>query len=375
MTDGGGWMARVGRFAKGGGPPVARLFKRMQKGVALSPGTVVFHGPKRVERVQISAMEYGPDYFRERRDVTVEEALTRGGKNTVLWVDVDGLHETSILEDIGSRFGLHPLALEDVAHANQRPKADDFEDYLLIVLRMIRHDETSNSIVSEQVSLVLGPDYVFSFQEAAGDVFDPVRERIRQGKGRSRGLGADYLADILMDSIVDNYYVVLDKIGERIEALEEPVVSDPSPEILREIHGLKHDLVYMRKYVTPLRELIGGLARGESKLVAEETTLFLRDVYDHTIHVVESVEAFRDMLSGLQDLYLSSVSNRMNQVMKVLTIVGTIFVPLTFLAGVYGMNFEYMPELGWRWSYPIFWLVAAGIGAGMIGFFWRSRWF
>jgi len=305
----------------------------------------------------------------------VEEALTRGGKNTVLWVDVDGLHETGILEDIGSRFGLHPLALEDVAHANQRPKADDFEDYLLIVLRMIRHDETSNSIVSEQVSLVLGPDYVFSFQEAAGDVFDPVRERIRQGKGRSRGLGADYLADILMDSIVDNYYVVLDKIGERIEALEEPVVSDPSPEILREIHGLKHDLVYMRKYVTPLRELIGGLARGESKLVAEETTLFLRDVYDHTIHVVESVEAFRDMLSGLQDLYLSSVSNRMNQVMKVLTIVGTIFVPLTFLAGVYGMNFEYMPELGWRWSYPIFWLVAAGIGAGMIGFFWRSRWF
>ena len=347
----------------------------MHKGVALSPGTVVFHGPRLVERVQISAMEYGPDYFRERRDLTVEEALTRGGKNTVLWVDVDGLHETSILEDIGSRFGLHPLALEDVAHANQRPKADDFEDYLLIVLRMIRHDESSNSIVSEQVSLVLGPDYVFSFQEAAGDVFDAVRERIRQGKGRSRGLGADYLADILMDSIVDNYYVVLDKIGERIEALEEPVVSDPSPEILREIHGLKHDLVYMRKYVTPLREVIGGLARGESKLVAEETTLFLRDVYDHTIHVVESVEAFRDMLSGLQDLYLSSVSNRMNQVMKVLTIVGTIFVPLTFLAGVYGMNFEYLPELGWRWSYPIFWLVSLAIGAGMIGFFWRSRWF
>jgi magnesium transporter len=239
---------------------------------------------------------------------------------------------------------------------------------------MIRYDRADDMIHSEQVSLVLGPDYVLSFQEEEGDVFEPVRERIRAGKGRIRRLGTDYLVDVLLDAIVDNYFVVLEKLNERIEALEEPVAADPRPEILQEIHQLKRDVIYLRKYARPMRDVVSELLRGDSEFIHDETTPFVRDLYDHSVQVVDAVETFRDMLSSLQDLYLSSVSNRMNEVMKVLTIIATIFVPLTFVAGIYGMNFAFIPELGWKWSYPVFWLVAVGIGAGMVAFFRRKRW-
>jgi magnesium transporter len=239
---------------------------------------------------------------------------------------------------------------------------------------MVRYDSTDGKIHSEQFSLVLGDNYVLSFQEEKGDVFEPVRGRIRLAKGRIRRVGADYLADVLLDAIVDNYYVVLEKLNERIEALEGPAALDPHPEILREIHQLKRDVIYLRKHVRPIRDEASDFLQGESNLIRDGTVPFLRDLHDHAVQVVDVVEAFRDALSGLQDLYLSSLSNRMNEVMKVLTIVATIFVPLTFVAGIYGMNFEFIPELGWKWGYLAFWVVVVGLAGGMLGFFRKKGW-
>ncbi|MGZ3569203.1 MAG: magnesium/cobalt transporter CorA, partial [Thermodesulfobacteriota bacterium] len=257
---------------------------------------------------------------------------------------------------------------------DQRPKMEDYGDYLYIVLRMLSYNDKSTQIETEQVSLILGPNFLFSFQENQGDVFDPVRERIRTGKGRIRKMGADYLAYALLDLIVDNYFVIMEKLGETIEFLEEKLVTQPVPETLQTIHQLKRELIFLRKAVWPLREVIGGLQRGELTLIKETSRVYLRDVYDHTIQVIDTIETFRDMISGMLDIYLSSVSNRLNSVMKVLTIIATIFMPLTFLAGIYGMNFKYFPELDWRWSYPVFWLVSVLISVSMLLYFKKKNW-
>jgi magnesium transporter len=251
---------------------------------------------------------------------------------------------------------------------------EDYGDYLYIVLRMLSYNDKSSQIETEQVSLILGPSFVFSFQESQGDVFNPVRERIRSGKGRIRTMGADYLAYALLDLIVDNYFVIMEKLGETIEFLEEKLVTQPVPETLQTIHQLKRELIFLRKAVWPLREVIGGLERGELALIKETSRVYLRDVYDHTIQVIDTIETFRDMISGMLDIYLSSVSNRLNSVMKVLTIIATIFMPLTFLAGIYGMNFKHFPELEWRWSYPVFWLVSVLISVSMLLYFKKKNW-
>jgi magnesium transporter len=239
---------------------------------------------------------------------------------------------------------------------------------------MITFNDEEKRIVSEQVSLVLGPNYILSFQEHEGDVFGAVRERVRRGKGRIRKSGADYLAYALLDAVVDNYFVVLEKFGDHIESLEELLLGNPTLELLQNIHQIKREMILMRRSVWPLREVAGGIGRDETPLVHDSTRIFYRDVYDHTIQVADAVESYRDMLTGLQDLYLSSISNKMNDIMKVLTIIATIFVPLTFVAGIYGMNFEFMPELGWKWSYLIFWIVILGIGGAMIGYFRSRKW-
>jgi magnesium transporter len=249
---------------------------------------------------------------------------------------------------------------------------EDCGEYVFVVLKMLSSDR--NKITSEQISIVLGPDFVVSFQEREGDVFNPIRERIRIGRGRIRKMGADYLAYALLDSVVDNYFIFLEKLGDKIEFLEEELVTNPTTETLQTIHDLKTEMVFLRKSVWPLREIISGLERGESALIQESTEIYLRDVYDHTIQVIDTVETFRDMVSGMLDIYLSSVSNRMNEVMKVLTIIATIFIPLTLIAGIYGMNFQYMPELGWRWGYPMVWLIMLVIGALMLVYFRRERW-
>jgi magnesium transporter len=351
-----------------------KLIKKRSKKAGLPPGTLIHIGEKKTEELKITVIDYEETHFEEREVKRVEECFVFKDKPTVTWMNVDGLHQVEILEKLGECYGLHPLVLEDILNTDQRPKMEDYGEYIYIVLKALDYNDKSNEIETEQISLILGSNFVFSFQEREGDTFDPIRERIKTGKGRIRRMGADYLAYALLDSIIDNYFIILEKLGEKIELLEEKLVTQPAPETLRTIHYLKREMIFLRKAVWPLREVINGLERGESSLIKESTRVYLRDVYDHTIQTIDTIETHRDMVSGMLDIYLSSVSNRLNSVMKVLTIIATIFMPLTFLAGVYGMNFKYMPELEWRWGYPFIWLIMVGIGVLMLIFFRKKKW-
>jgi len=353
---------------------MSKLIKERSKKAGLPPGTLVHIGEKKAETPKITLMDYDENHFQEREVKKIEECFVFKEKPTVTWINVDGLHQVEVLERLGEYYGLHPLVLEDVLNTDQRPKTEDYGEYLYIVLKALELSNKSNEIETEQISLILGPNFVFSFQEREGDTFDPIRDRIRNNKGRIRKMGADYLAYALLDSIVDNYFIILEKLGEKIEFLEEKLISNPTPDTLQTIHHLKREMIFLRKAVWPLREVVNSLERGESSLVKESTRVYLRDVYDHTIQVIDTIETYRDMVSGMLDIYLSSVSNRLNSVMKVLTIIATIFMPLTFLAGIYGMNFKFMPELEWRWSYPLFWLIMAGIGISMLIYFKKRKW-
>jgi len=351
-----------------------KFTRKRSKKVGLPPGALVHVGEKREEKVRITIIDYDKAQFQEKEAETVEECFPFKDKPTVTWINVDGIHQPEIVKQLGDCFGMHPLVLEDILNTDQRPKMEDFGNYIYTVLKMLYYDEKSDEMIIEQISLVLGSNFVISFQEKMGDVFNPIRERIKSDKGRVRKMGADYLAYALTDAIVDNYFTILEKIGEKVEFLEEELVAKPKPETLQAIHNLKRDLIFLRKSVWPLREVISGLERGESSLIDASTKLYLRDVYDHTIQVIDTVETLRDMVSGMLDIYLSSISNKMNEVMKVLTIIATIFIPLTFIAGIYGMNFAFMPELGLPWSYPLILLVMVGVGILMLIYFRRKKW-
>ncbi len=351
------------------------LKKRPKKKIGVAPGTLVHVGEPSQEQITINLIDYDADRLQEETLTIgeVQHCCRLRTSPTVSWINVNGVHEIGHIEALGSCFGLHPLVLEDILNTDHRPKFEDYGDYLFLVLKMLIYDRESG-IRTEQVSLVLGPGYVLSFQEKVGDVFDGVRDRLRSGKGRIRKQGADYLAYALMDAIVDGYFAILENIGDEIEDMEQELVTAPSPQTLNRIHHFKREMILLRKSVWPLREVISGLQRGESELVGETTAVFLRDVYDHTIQVVDTVETFRDIIAGMLDLYLSSISNRMNEVMKLLTVIATIFIPLTFIAGIYGMNFEYMPELKWRWAYFALWGVMLAVAGGMFVFFRRRKW-
>jgi magnesium transporter len=351
-----------------------RLIKRGKKKLGLSPGTLTHVGDRKVEKARISLMNYDEGQLLEKELKTIEDAFPYKDTPPVTWINVDGLHEVDIIDKIGRNFGIHPLTLEDIVNTGHRPKAEDFEDYDFVVLKMLTYDEDKNHISAEQVSFILGPHYLISFQETEGDVFDFVRERIRKAKGRIRKSGCDYLAYALIDAIVDHYFLVLEKMGEQIELLEEDLLGDTQAGTLQSIHHLKREMIFFRKQVWPIREILSTLMKEEASLIQETTRIFIRDLYDHTIQVMDTIESFRDVLSGLQDLYLSTVSNRMNEVMKVLTIMATIFIPLTFIAGIYGMNFEYMPELKWPWAYPALWILLVAIFLSMIFWFKRKKW-
>ncbi|UCF83748.1 MAG: magnesium/cobalt transporter CorA [Desulfobacteraceae bacterium] len=353
---------------------MVKLFRKTSKKPGLAPGTLVHIGEKKVEEVKISMIDYDETQVQERDVASIEECLPFKEKPTVTWVNVIGIHDVKIIEEFGKAFNIHPLLLEDIVHTDQRPKLEDFDDLLFIILRMLTYDEANNELLSEQVSLILGPNFVISFQEREGDVFNPVRVRIKNAKGRIRKMGCDYLAYALLDSVVDHYFLVLEKYGEKIEILQEEVLSHPTPDTLQVIQGTKRDMIFLRKSVWPLREAINALQRGESALISDSVIIYLRDVYDHTIQVIDTIETFRDMISGTLDVYLSSVSNKMNEVMKVLTIIATIFIPLTFIAGIYGMNFKYMPELEWHWAYPVIWAVIIVLGVLMLMAFKRKKW-
>ncbi|MFH1609055.1 MAG: magnesium/cobalt transporter CorA [Candidatus Bipolaricaulota bacterium] len=352
---------------------MARFPSRRSPKAGLPPGTLVHVGAVRAEEVKVTLIRYDAAQISEQTlDVT---QCVAAAPPAVTWVNVDGLHQVEVIEALGRCFGIHPLVLEDVLHTGQRPKFEDYGEYVFLVLRMLYRRGDGGPLEDEQVSLVIGPNWVLSFQEREGDVFDPVRERIRSGKGRIRTQGADYLAYSLLDAVVDHYFTVLEGLGDEVEELGERILTRPDPHVLSGLHSLKQTLLFTRKAVWPLREVLSRLQRGESPLFGRETQLYMRDAYDHTIQVMDTVETFRDMIAGMLEVYLSSVSNRMNEIMKVLTVIATIFMPLTFIAGVYGMNFLNMPELRWRYGYFAALGVMFVVAVGMLVYFRRKKWF
>ena len=353
------------------------LYKKTTSKTGLPPGTLVYTGSYAEKAPELTLIDYDDDEanLTEKRLESLQEAFICKDSKTVSWINIDGIHNVEIIEQIGKHFDLHSLVLEDIVHVGQRPKLEEFDDHLFIVLKMLSYNQQGHSVESEQVSMILGPNYLITFQEHPGDVFEQIRQRIRSGKGRIRKMGCDYLAYALVDAIVDNYFQILEIFGERIESLEESLLVDSGRDILHDIHHLKRELTLLRKSVWPLREMVAGMERMESPLIKKSTRIFIRDLYDHTIQIMDTVESFRDVASGLLDLYMSSVSNRMNAVMKVLTIIATIFIPLGFIAGIFGMNFEHMPELKLQWAYPVgFWAMIVFIVAGMVWFFKRKKW-
>ncbi len=353
---------------------MSRFIKKRSKKVGLPPGSLVHIGERKTDKVTITILNYDEMQFQEKEAKTVEECFSFKDKPTVTWINVNGIHDLEILQELGNCFGFHPLVLEDVLNTDQRPKMEDFGDYMYIVLKMFYHDGKNNDTVEDQISLILGSNFVISFQERQGDVFDPVREQIKSGRSHIRKSGADYLTYALIDTIVDNYFIILEKLGEKIEDAEEELLTNPTSQTLQAIHNLKKDMMSLRRSVWPLRELVSSLERNESALIKRTMLVYLRDVYDHIIQVADTIETFRDMLSGMLDIYLSSISYRMNAVMKVLTIVATIFIPLTFVVGIYGMNFKYMPELEWQWGYYTVLSIMAVIGVLMIIYFKKKKW-
>lgn len=356
---------------------MARRLKMRTNKVGLPPGTLVHVGDERTGPVRVTVVDYDQDHLRELCPTTLDMLAEFKTSPTVTWINVVGVHSPEVIERIGGSFEIHPLVLEDIVHTDQRPKMEDFEDYVFIVLKMLngaREGREDGEIRSEQLSLIVSRGFVISFQETEGDVFDGVRDRIRKSKGKIRRRGADYLAYSLIDAVVDNYFLILEEVGEELEVLEERLLSGPTPDASSQIHQMKREMIFLRRSVWPLREVISRLSRGESEIFEEPTEVYLRDVYDHTVQTIEAIETFREVLSGMLEIYLSSISNRMNEVMKVLTIIATIFIPLTFVAGIYGMNFEYMPELRWRWGYPAILLFMLLSGAVMLLYFRRKRW-
>ena len=353
---------------------MTKELKKHSRKAGLPPGTLVHVGEKITDAVRISVLDYDEKNFSDRTISAVEECQPFRATPSVTWINVDGVHRLDVVEKIGQQFGLHPLILEDIVNTGQRPKAEDFGEYIFIVLKMLTYDPKEEAINSEQVSLVVGQNFVISFQERPGDVFDQIRDRIRTAKGRIRKMASDYLAYSLMDAVVDNYFLILERLGEAIESLADEVISEPGQKMIHAIHRHKKELILLRRSIWPLREVIGGLQRSESSLIKESTVIYLRDVYDHTIQVIDTIESFRDTVSGMVEVYLSSISNRMNAVMKVLTIIATIFIPLTFVAGIYGMNFKHMPELEWPWAYPVVLIIMAGVAVGMLYYFRRKTW-
>lgn len=347
---------------------------RFTRKIAL-PGTLHYLGEERAGEVKITVYNYSESACQELQVKSVSELQVFKDLPTTTWVNVDGIHNVEVIEQFGKMFEIHPLIVEDIVHTGQRPKVEDFGSFMYVVVQMLRFDERAHKILPEQVSIIFNSKFIILFQEAVeGDVFNPVRERIKSGKGKIRQEGSDYLLYSILDCVVDNYFVVLEKFGEEIEELEEELLKFPRRSTLEKMHIMKRELLFLRKSVWPLREVIGILHRGESKLIKPTTAIHLRDIYDHSIQVMDTIESFRDMLTGMLDIYLSSVSNRLNEVMKVLTIISTVFIPITFIAGVYGMNFRHMPELEWDYGYYVCLFIMFATAICMLIYFKRRRW-
>lgn len=369
--------------------PIPYVRPRTQK-VGQMPGEVTFVGKAPSEPPHLSVIDYDAHDLAAYEPADARALHPLRDSPTTTWINLEGLHDTDLIKDIGEHFGLHPLVLEDIANTGQRPKVEAFNGsdeharYLFVIVKMLTYSEEHQALHSEQVSLTAGPGWLISFQERSGDVFDPVRHRLREGRGRMREGGSDYLAYALLDVIVDHYFLVLEAFGAQTEDLEEDITTGhPDPEVRQRLGDLRRDLILMRRAIWPTRDLFATLERDratgdgpskEARLLSEEVRPFVRDTYDHVMQVINILESLREVTSGLDDLYMSALSHRMNEVMQGLTIIGTIFIPLTFVAGLYGMNFEYMPELQWRYAYFVVLGGMGGVGLALVYYFRRIGW-
>jgi len=350
--------------------------KKVRKKLGLPPGSVIFTGKQKIDQVLINYLEYNEENYRtESPENSSLATLHQPVDDLVQWYDIRGLHDVDIIQKIGITFNLHPLVLEDIVDTQQRPKYEEYDHGIIIVLKALLFDATKIAVKTEQISIYLGPNFLLSFQEDETDLFHLIRERIHTSKGRIRKKNADYLIYALLDAIMDNYYLVLDAVEVEIEKLESNIVEKQDKNCKGAIHQLKQEMMKIRKSISPLREAISRFSKSEHDLISDNTKVFLRDLYDHNVQLLDTTESYRDMLNSLQDLYLSEISFRMNEVMKMLTLITSIFVPLSFLAGLYGMNFEYIPELHYKYGYFILIGVMFMIGASMLYYFKKEKWF
>ena len=342
------------------------------RNIGAPPGTLQYNGLQTGSRIKITLIEFTESDFFERDFYDLSECMHHVNANMIKWINVEGVHNTELIEKIGQLYKIHPLTLEDIVHVDQRPKFEDYDHYILAIMKMIMYDQ---EVKAEQLSLILVDNTVISFQEpGGGDAFDIIRNCLRHAKGRVRKHGADYLFYDLMDAVVDYYFHVIENIGDKVARIEEEIITEPNRESLLELYKLKREVIYLRKQVWPLRDMIGNMLRSETEFISSGTQLFIRDLLDHTTRIIDTVETYRDLLSGIMDIYLSTNANKMNEVMKVLTIMSTIFIPVTFIAGVYGMNFEYMPELKSKYGYAAVWVLMLLVISGLIMYFRRKKW-
>jgi magnesium transporter len=340
----------------------------------LPPGSLVHVGEVHKHEHKITVIDFNKTTLTQRTIKTIDELLPYQTTDTVTWVIIDGLKDVSIIDAIGQHFDIHALVLEDILNTHQRPKFEEFDDYLYIVIKALSLEADQFNVQYEQVSLLLLDKFVFTFKEKPDAIFGPIFSRLNNDKSHVRNFGTDYLVYVIMDAIVDEYFSLQDTFDELIENVEDDLLTNPSALTLNTIQKIKRELIFLRRSVSPMRELLASIQRSESPLLNDKTKRYFGDIYDHVIRVTEAMESYRDLIAGMLDIYLSSVSNKMNETMKVLTVFASIFIPLTFIAGVYGMNFEYMPELKWRWGYPVLWLVFISVSVFLLKFFKKKNW-
>jgi magnesium transporter len=350
-----------------------KIIRKRGKKAGLSPGTLVHIGEKRETGAKLEGLTFNSSVI-EDLDLRSADDIPSLPADRIMWIQIDGLHDIELIEKVGKHFNLHPLLLEDILNSDQRPKLEDYGDYLFIVFKMLSYDDNAGGVKSDQVALVLSDTYVLSFHENEKGIFNPIRERLQRPSGRIRNMGADYLVYALMDAIIDNYFTIFEKLGEHVESLEQEILYQPSTSSIHSVNFIKRELIFLRRTIWPLREVVAVLERRESRLIKPSTAVFLRDIYDHTIQIIENIESLRDILTGMLDIYLSSISVKTNDVIKVLTIIATIFIPLTFIVGIYGMNFHYMPELSWKMGYPAVMLFMFAVVAVMLYYFRKKKW-
>ncbi|MGE0201705.1 MAG: magnesium/cobalt transporter CorA [Candidatus Melainabacteria bacterium] len=357
------------------------MLKRRSRKAGMAPGTLVHIGQQKVENVSIQVTDYDAENLVFTDNATVAQAVEAQRSLAMTWVNVQGIHDIALLEQLGEGFGIHRLVLEDILNTDQRPKCETIgngeESNVFLVLKTIAATTGSDQhhFVMEQLSMIVGKHYVMTFLEHPDKIFDGVCERLKTGKNKLRKGGSDYLAYALMDTVVDRYFLVLEQVGDRVELMQERILDDPDIRLQQDIHTLRQEMILFRKAIWPLREVVQGFLRNETLPVQKDTRPYLHDLYDHSIQIIEIEESFRDLLESMMDLYLSSLSFKMNNIMKMLTIIATIFIPLTFLVGVYGMNFKYMPELNQPWAYPTLWIIMIAMAVSMLVYFRKKDWF